>query len=64
MIVSPNIESLSTISNVLTEQNLRGLTIVGGESAPLWLGKQESTQIERDLKTAIDPENRFPALHD
>ena len=64
MIVSPDIESLSTISNVLTEQNLRGLTIVGGESAPLWLGKQESTQIERDLKTAIDPENRFPALHD
>jgi glycolate oxidase FAD binding subunit len=38
----------------------RGLTLRG--DAPLWLGPQRESALPADIKTALDPQNRFPSL--
>lgn len=46
----------------LTRLGLAGLTLRG--AAPLWLGRRAPSAIADAVKHALDPDHRFPSLHD
>ncbi len=48
------------LSDALSRLMLSGLTLRG--DAPLWLGTRSQPQIARAVKSALDPEGRFPGL--
>jgi glycolate oxidase FAD binding subunit len=50
------------IDATLRDLGLRGMTLRG--AGPLWCGVQKETQIARNVKSALDPEQRFPDLAD
>lgn len=50
------------LDQTLRELHLRGLTLRG--IGPLWCGILPETQIARAVKEALDPQGRFPPLHE
>ena len=46
----------------LRDQRLAGLTLRG--DGPLWWGARYRPGVEQALKSALDPENRFPSMDD
>ena len=54
--------SLATLNPILRRLGLSALTL--GGSTALWLGAQSRPTIAQAIKTALDPQNRFPGLDD
>ncbi|HEY2343943.1 MAG TPA: FAD-binding protein [Chthoniobacteraceae bacterium] len=52
--------SSDTAESTLRKLGLEALTLRG--NAPLWVPLRRPSEIERAVKTAVDPENRFPSL--
>jgi glycolate oxidase FAD binding subunit len=51
---------LGSLDRLLREHGLSGMMLRG--DGPLWLGKIDRPKISEAVKTALDPENRFPSL--
>ncbi len=60
--ISVKPDSLAPLERLLNDLRLTGLMLRG--DGPLWLGNEPRSQIEEGVKNALDPENRFPSLHD
>jgi glycolate oxidase FAD binding subunit len=52
----------NTLNERVKKLGFSGLMLRG--EGPLWIGKQSHTAILDAVKKALDPENRFPSLHD
>jgi hypothetical protein len=52
----------SAVNERLIAGKFAGLTLAG--KAPLWLGLRARTEIAASVKEALDPNHRFPNLHD
>ena len=50
------------LNELLRNLSLSGVTLRG--EAPLWCGLQPRAEIAQAVKHALDPENRFPPLHE
>jgi glycolate oxidase FAD binding subunit len=55
-------EQVAPLDQALQEHQLCGVTLRG--DASLWLGRRMSSRISAAVKTALDPESRFPSLDD
>jgi hypothetical protein len=53
-------ENVLPVSELLTELQLVGL-VLQGRDTPLWLGNVTQRAIDRAIKTALDPQRRFPS---
>jgi len=58
----PGAEQAPLLNQVLQTLSLSGVTLSG--KAPLWCGTQPRHEIAQAVKSALDPENRFPGLSD
>jgi glycolate oxidase FAD binding subunit len=58
----PSAAETRVIGEKLRALNLSALTLRG--AAPLWLGARPDFNLYRAVKTALDPQNRFPSLND
>jgi glycolate oxidase FAD binding subunit len=58
----PTPKQVVELNEVLRNLSLSGVTLRG--EAPLWCGLQPRTEIAEAVKHALDPENRFPPLHE
>jgi hypothetical protein len=55
---------VSAFSEALAQMEMTGLTFLGRGDTAVWLGHRASFAIEKAIKRALDPMNRFPALTD
>ena len=61
--VSPaDADQVAALDEHLKAKKLSGLVLWG--DGPLWLGVTPCTLIACDVKTALDPDHRFPGLYD
>ncbi|NNC88709.1 MAG: FAD-binding protein [Akkermansiaceae bacterium] len=54
--------SLDALRDGLARAGLIGLLFAGPADDPLWLGKRSEPAILADMKQALDPDGRFPAI--